>query len=397
MPAAKMMSSVARGVAAAALVACLVEVAAACDAKCLHAETLAKVNSLRASLGKAPLRSGTISMLNNAVAHSRHMAETGDFSHQDLGQVTKNIGCDLFCSGENIAWFGGGAIGGAPEKCFNLWRNSPGHYNNMISENDYSVIGIFQGSNGRVYCTQTLAKERSREVKTVVGGAQCDLASGNSTPTNAPGSATSKPTTTIMQMTTTRTTTVQPAQAMTPPATQAQTQASKEATTTTLVTKPKPNKRPGQKEPASNQPVTSGDQCTSTYQRCAGEDNHDFIPYVGCCEAGDVCMTKPSMGWGKFCMPKAAHESEAEETSEENDDANADSTPETHTHWVDWTGRKFKLTGREAKFEEECTYHKNGDAAVCILCLTGPKPGICFDSRTLRRRMREPVTYENAF
>lgn len=420
-----MSSRTAAAAAAVLLTACLAQAAAGCDARCLHAATLAKVNGLRASLGKAPLLSGTVGMVDNAVAHSRHMAASGDFSHQDLGQVTAYIGCDLFCSGENIAWFSGGAVGAAPDKCFEMWRNSPGHYRNMISDNDYSAIGVFQGANGRVYCTQTLAKERSGAKKTVVGGAKCDLATGT-TPATGNGSAAEEPqntqttppavttsaTTTTIRRTiastlaprptqaTTQTQTRAPTQAATQAATQAVTQAmATEVVTNAETATPTPNTRPDQREP--QRPVAEEGKCTATYQRCAGEESHDFIPFIGCCNQEDVCQTKTSMGWGKFCLPKrdadAAADAPNAKEPVEDDDANASTNAETHTHWVDQKERKFKLTDRIATFEEECTYKKNGNVAVCILCLAGPHPGICFDSRMLRRRMRDTVTYENAF
>ena len=45
-------------------------------------------------------------MLKNAVDHSKTMANTNNFSHQDLSDATakvKGLGCDLFVNRENIA------------------------------------------------------------------------------------------------------------------------------------------------------------------------------------------------------------------------------------------------------------------------------------------------------
>lgn len=96
------------------------------------------------------------------------------------------------------------------------------------------------------------------------------------------------------------------------------------------------------------------------------------------------------MGWGRFCLPAAADE-------EDEDEEAGDGTGASHTGFMDHRRRRFALTGRSARFEEECTSDRRGARAICILCLEGQKPPVCVDANQLRRHMRMPVTYENAF
>jgi hypothetical protein len=332
------------------LMPALSSTADACNEKCQHAKVLALVNNLRNSVGKPAFLSGPNSMLDNAVEHSRYMLMTGDFQHQDLGSVTAKIGCDVFCSGENIAWYSGGSAADAPERCFRMWEKSPGHYRNMVSDNDYTTIGIFAGSGGRVYCTQTFGKEISGVLKTFAGAGQCDLATGPA----VDGA---------------------PAPVPTGPAVDGA---------------PAPVPAPAA-APAPVPVAEDTNVCTAHNQRCAGESGRDFIPYQGCCSPDDECVPAMELGWGKFCVPRTEALTATGETTA------GPSTANSNTKYYDYSHRYFALTGRHAVFAEECTYHDDGSKAICILCLEGKSPPVCLDSRTITRTMRDPVTYDNAF
>lgn len=94
----------ARGGAAFFLVmaSAVVNIAFACensDATCHSLEAMRLTNEVRTRHGKSgSLRPGPQAMLDNAVKHSRIMAETGAFEHQDLGSAAREVQCGMFIS-----------------------------------------------------------------------------------------------------------------------------------------------------------------------------------------------------------------------------------------------------------------------------------------------------------
>lgn len=106
------------------------------------------------------------------------------------------------------------------------------------------------------------------------------------------------------------------------------------------------------------------------------------------------------MGWGRFCLPAAGRRptvAEGDDEYKEVGASNVDSNGESHNGFMDIHSRRFALMGRSDRFEEECTSDSRGARANCILCLAGQNPPVCVDANQLRRHMRMPVTYENAF
>ncbi|KGM97825.1 hypothetical protein Z968_02155 [Clostridium novyi A str. 4552] len=129
--------------------------------KAVNERMVQLVNELRASTGATPLKS--IDVLNNlAEKRSEYMATTGEFSHND-----KN-GNFIFKDDLNRANYRWNSVGEniaqnyysedpnkLAEALFDQWKNSPGHYANMIKQ-DFNQIGFGIGisNDGKVYATQ---------------------------------------------------------------------------------------------------------------------------------------------------------------------------------------------------------------------------------------------------
>ncbi|KAJ1834160.1 hypothetical protein LPJ63_002184 [Coemansia sp. RSA 2711] len=114
---------------------------------------LKQVNAIRASVGKPALQLDD--RLNKmAEAHSDYQASISHMTHDDtagsLGQRATQAGVKWSRVAENVA-MGYKDVSSAVTG----WRNSPGHYNNMIG--DYTIIGFGENSN---YWTQEFAKSR---------------------------------------------------------------------------------------------------------------------------------------------------------------------------------------------------------------------------------------------
>lgn len=115
------------------------------------------VNQYRSEVGASPLTlDNDISVL--ATIRAIEMAYSGVFSHQRPdGRDCWSVGTDLSYSkmllAENIA-YGTGGYNGTPEKVSLNWKNSQGHYNNMINSN-YKKIGVGKYTlNGTTYWVQ---------------------------------------------------------------------------------------------------------------------------------------------------------------------------------------------------------------------------------------------------
>lgn len=178
------------------------------DYECMCLEAVELVNQIRRKNDKPDLKVGSISMLTNAVAHSRDMAVNNFFEHQELSEVTQEIGCGLFCSGENIASNTGRMnVGSAASRCVDQWEGSPPHLDNILSDtHEFTSIGIFN-SGEQSLCTQTFS--------TTSGSAEtsgrCAPVSDNNETTNQDDTRTTTqpPTTTSTQPPTTTWTTQQ--------------------------------------------------------------------------------------------------------------------------------------------------------------------------------------------
>ncbi|WP_232285857.1 CAP domain-containing protein [Aquimarina agarilytica] len=117
-------------------------------------EMLKLVNQLRKNAGVKPV------VLNNALntaafKHSKDMNDNRYFDHRgkdgsSFSQRTKRENYQGFATGENIAQ----AFG--TEQVFGLWRDSPGHRQNMLNPN-VNEMGIGKSGN---YWTQIFGQKR---------------------------------------------------------------------------------------------------------------------------------------------------------------------------------------------------------------------------------------------
>ena len=126
-------------------------------------EVLEILNELRISLGKEPLKMD-YTLMNDAMLRA---AETGIlFSHtRPIGEKCFTAITEAyFSAAENIA-----AGQTSPTAVMNSWKNSSGHYNNMVSDVYETVgIGCFKSSNG-CWCWVQLFNSNSANEKTVQG------------------------------------------------------------------------------------------------------------------------------------------------------------------------------------------------------------------------------------
>ena len=117
-----------------------------------YSEILELVNNIRAEAGVSPL---TLDMTLCQVATVRaiEMDNTGVFSHTrpdgtDCWSVFKLYGITYRTCGENIA------MGQrTPAQVVESWRNSPGHYANMVKAG-FGKLGVGMSNSNRIYWVQ---------------------------------------------------------------------------------------------------------------------------------------------------------------------------------------------------------------------------------------------------
>jgi hypothetical protein len=108
----------------------------------VQSDFLALVNAERASKGIAPLTMNA-KLQAAATAHSQDMIDKDYFSHTSYNGMSfstriKNAGYTYKAAGENIAWHSGNPDA---QKVFTMWKNSPGHYTNMMNA-AYKEMGL---------------------------------------------------------------------------------------------------------------------------------------------------------------------------------------------------------------------------------------------------------------
>ena len=105
-------------------------------------------NQARNHLGKAPFGAEG-ALVSRAQQWSQHMAAQGRLSHNP------NMWASVpgHCTGvaENIGY------GPSPRSLYDGWMASPGHYNNIMGNYNWSGVGMFQASNGTWWGTQVFA------------------------------------------------------------------------------------------------------------------------------------------------------------------------------------------------------------------------------------------------
>ena len=122
---------------------------------------LTLVNAERASQGKSPLTANS-QLETAAYLHSKDMGDNNYFSHtsQDGTQFSQRItaaGYKYVAAAENIA-----KAYGAPDaaKVYDMWKNSPGHYANMIGNYLDAGLGVYS-INGYTYYTLDLGRSQN--------------------------------------------------------------------------------------------------------------------------------------------------------------------------------------------------------------------------------------------
>jgi len=128
----------------------------------IERDFLAILNAERVALGKTPIVANSF-LLAAAYLHSEDIAEQGYFSHTSLDGRTfdqRIIAAgytDYVSLGENIAY-----AYGAPDaaKVYEMWKNSAGHYANMMGDFNEAGLGVYS-KNGYTYYTLDLGKSRS--------------------------------------------------------------------------------------------------------------------------------------------------------------------------------------------------------------------------------------------
>jgi hypothetical protein len=131
----------------------------------VESDFMAMLNAERATLGKNPLSINS-NLSTAAYLHSQDMAEQGYFSHTSLDGRTfdqRIIAAgytDYVSLAENIAY-----AYGAPDaaRVYGMWKNSTGHYANMIGDFSDAGLGVYS-KNGYTYYTLDLGKSRGAQI-----------------------------------------------------------------------------------------------------------------------------------------------------------------------------------------------------------------------------------------
>lgn len=139
------------------------------DLGSVEAAVIAQINNARAMSGRGPVeKSDELSAAAQDLAD--FMARTGSFGHYADGrsptsraQRRKYVNCAVT---ENIAYTHGGYSGDALASHFvRVWRNSPGHNNNLMNSSmTQTGVGIARSSNGRYYAVQMFARPGARSI-----------------------------------------------------------------------------------------------------------------------------------------------------------------------------------------------------------------------------------------
>jgi uncharacterized protein YkwD len=132
----------------------------------LQTDFLSLVNAERSSLGKNPLIANS-QLESAAYLHSKDMGDNNYFDHtsQDgttFSQRITNAGYRWTSAAENIAM-----AYGSPDaaKVYAMWRNSAGHYANMIGDYADAGLGVYS-IGGYTYYTLDLGRGQSSPTQT---------------------------------------------------------------------------------------------------------------------------------------------------------------------------------------------------------------------------------------
>ena len=119
-----------------------------------RAQLLAYHNAVRAD-AKLPALTHDALLSQAAKAHANHMAKTGKFAHDGIGdgKIDERIdaaGYNWKKVGENIAWSGNGTADNT-RLAMQIWLASPPHKMQILSEIQEVGFGRAVGADGKVY------------------------------------------------------------------------------------------------------------------------------------------------------------------------------------------------------------------------------------------------------
>ncbi|MCW4000533.1 MAG: CAP domain-containing protein [Candidatus Bathyarchaeota archaeon] len=138
----------------------LLATASAQSPETIQTDFLGLVNVERVSLGLSPLTANP-QLEAAAYLHSKDMGDNNYFSHTSMdgtqfSQRITNAGYKWVAAAENIAM-----AYGVPSaaKVYDMWKNSPGHYANMIGNYLDAGLGVYS-INGYTYYTLDLGRSQ---------------------------------------------------------------------------------------------------------------------------------------------------------------------------------------------------------------------------------------------
>lgn len=152
------------------------------DAICWCMKAVQYTNEVRRKNGvKKMLKVGPVKQLDNALWYAEELDKRGGLKHQVLKDVTKEVQCERWVGGENIAYnYEDGDIAKA---CVRQWENSKLHFQNLIRDwFEEVVIGVHIASDNRVYCVQTFSLIYEEGTYGDLDGARCKAVSDGSSP-----------------------------------------------------------------------------------------------------------------------------------------------------------------------------------------------------------------------
>ncbi|GAM24741.1 hypothetical protein SAMD00019534_079160 [Acytostelium subglobosum LB1] len=171
---------------------------------------LSLVNGIRADAGKAAIQISPC-LMDSAQFHSEYQASTSTMTHDDpnggLFERFEVYGANSMSNAaENVA-----AGQQTDDSVISSWKNSPGHYANMIGDYTFIGLGMKVGSSGTPYWTQQFMTGSCTPVSTTSSTTTKPTTSSTTTtkPTTS-STTTTKPTTTTTKPTTSSTTTTKP-------------------------------------------------------------------------------------------------------------------------------------------------------------------------------------------
>ena len=158
---------------------------------CMNQYAIKYTNQLREAKSVPPLVSGSVAMFQNAMRHSKVQDQAVDIFHQPIenGIQVGSGDCRQTLHGENVATYMHPRINNAAMYCvMDLWKNSPGHYANMVNAKFKSVVVAIHRHNGRITCTQTFS------ITSTNGSGECAPALPHESDTNSGHEASKKET-----------------------------------------------------------------------------------------------------------------------------------------------------------------------------------------------------------